>query len=45
MPPHPLTNFELQKYYQNELRFNGFYLRDNLTKIKDGAYIRNQNIY
>ena len=45
MPPHPLTNFELQKYYQNELRFNGFYSRDNLTKIKDGAYIRNQSIY
>ena len=24
MPPHPLTNFEIQKYYQNESRFNGF---------------------
>ena len=23
MPPHPLTNFETQKYYQNEPRFNG----------------------
>ena len=23
MPPHPLTNFEIQKYYQNEPRFNG----------------------
>ena len=21
-PPHPLTNFEIQKYYQNEPRFN-----------------------
>ena len=21
MPPHPLTNFEIQQYYQNE--FNG----------------------
>ena len=21
--PHPLTNFEIQKYYQNEPRFNG----------------------
>ena len=26
MPPHPLTNFEMQKYYQNEPRFNGAFL-------------------
>ena len=39
MPPHPLNNFEKQKYYQNEPRFNGVYSRDNLSKIKDGAYI------
>ena len=39
MPPHPLTNFQIQKYYQNELRFNGVYSRDNLPKIKDGAYV------
>ena len=42
MPPHPLTNFEIQKYYQNEPRFNGVCSRDNLpehssTKTKDGA--------
>ena len=30
MPPYPLTNFEIRKYYQNEPRFNGFYSRDNL---------------
>ena len=30
MPPHPLTNFEIQKYYENEQRFNGVYSRDNL---------------
>ena len=36
--PHPLTNLEIQKYYKNEPRFNGVYSRDNLTKIKDGAY-------
>ena len=36
MSPHPLTNFEIQKYYQNEPRFNGVYSRDNLTKIKGG---------
>ena len=36
MPSHPLTNFEKQKYYQIELRFNGVYSRDNLQKIKMG---------
>ena len=37
--PHPLTNFEIQRYYQNEPRFNGVYSRDNLPdKIKDGTY-------
>ena len=30
MLPHPLTNFEIQKYYQNEPRFNGVYSRMNL---------------
>ena len=34
-PFHPLTNFEIQKYYQNGTRFNGVYSRDNLPKIKD----------
>ena len=39
MPPHPLS-FEIQKYYQNESRFNGLYSRNNLPKeIKDGAYV------
>ena len=33
MPPHPLTNFDIQKY-QNEPRFNGVYSRDNLQKNK-----------
>ena len=28
--PHPFNNFEMQKYYQNEPRFNGVYSRDNL---------------
>ena len=45
MPPHPLTNFEIQKYYQNEPRFNGVYSRDNLQKIKDGAHIINHDEY
>ena len=40
MPPHPLTNFEVQKYYQNEPRFNDVCSRDNLSfEIKDGAYV------
>ena len=46
MPPHPLTNFEIQKYYQNEPRFNGVYSRDNLpNKIKDRAYVINLDEY
>ena len=45
MLPHPLTNFEIQKYYQNEHRFNGVYSNDNLTEIKDGAYVINLEGY
>ena len=56
MPPHPLTNFEIQKYYKNEPRFNGVFSRNNLPKsnsieynsikkIKDGAYIINLDKY
>ena len=46
MRPHPLTNFEIQKYYQNELRFNGIYSRNKLPKqIKDGAYVINLDEY
>ena len=46
MPPDPLTNFEIQKYYQNEPRFNGAFSRNNLPKkIKDGAYVINLDEY
>ena len=53
MSPRSLTNFEIQKYYQNdpqrssknETRFNGVYSRDDLTKIKDGAYVINLDKY
>ena len=46
MPPHPLTNFEIQKYYQNELRFNGVFSRNNSPKkLKDGAYVINLDEY
>ena len=46
-PPHPLTNFELQEYYQNEPRFNGVFSRDNLPNntIKNGAYVINLDEY
>ena len=46
MPPHPLTNFEIQRYYENEPRFNGVFSRNNLPlKIKDGAYVINLDEY
>ena len=45
MPLHPLTNFEIQRYYKNEPRFNGVYSRDNLPRIKDGDYITNLDEY
>ena len=46
MTKHPLTNYEIQAYYQNEPRFNGVYSRDNLPdKIKDGAYVINLDEY
>ena len=44
--PHPLTNFEIQEYYQNEPRFNGVFSRDNLPNtIKNGAYVINLDEY
>ena len=46
MSPHSLTNFEIQKYYENEPRFIGVFSRDNLPKkIKDGAYVINFDEY
>ena len=36
MLTHSLTNFELQKYYENEPRFNG---------VKGGAYVINLDEY
>ena len=42
MPPDPLTNFEIKRYYQNKPRFDGVFSRNNLpTKMKDGAYVIN----
>ena len=45
MAPQPLTNFEIQKYYQNKSRFHGVYSRDNLPKVKVGAYEINLDEY
>ena len=46
MTPHPLTNFEIEWYYQNESRFNEVYSRDSLPdKIKRNAYIFNLDKY
>ena len=41
MPSDSLNNFEIQKHDQNEPTFNGVYSKNNLSKIKDGAYIIN----
>ena len=41
MLPYPLTNFEIQNYYQNEPKLNGVYLRKNSFKIKDRTYVTN----
>ena len=43
MPPHSLTIFEIQIYYQNENWFIGVYSKDILTKVKDGTQVANIN--
>ena len=50
LTPHPLTNFVIQEYYQNEPRFNGVFRRDNLpnnynNNKKNGAYVINLDEY
>ena len=45
MLSHPLTNFEMQMYYQNEPKFNGFYSRNSLPKIKHVVCVTNLNKY
>ena len=45
MSLHPLSNFEIQKYYQNETRLNGVYLRDTLSNINGEAYVINIGEY
>ena len=45
LPFHPLTNIEISEYYASEPRFNGVYSRNNLPKIKKGAYVINLDEY
>ena len=46
VPPHPLTKFQIQTYYQSEPRFNEVHSRDNLLdKIKGRAYVVNLDEY
>ena len=45
MPLHPLTNFEIQRYYQSESKFNDVYSRNSLLKIKDRAHIAKPGEY
>ena len=46
MSPHPLTNFEIQKYFQNDPRFNRVFSINNLPeRIKDGPHVINLDEY
>ena len=45
IPPHSLTNFEIQKYYQNKPIFNGVSSRKICLKNKGGAYVINLDEY
>ena len=42
---HRLIIFKIQKYFQNEPKFNGAYSRNNVPKIKDCAYVISFNEY
>ena len=44
-PPHPLTNFEIQGYYQNEPRSNGVFSRDNLPNTTKNGAKRGEQAY
>ena len=46
MLPHPLISFVIQRYYENNPRFNGACWRDNLpNKQNDGSYVKNLDEY
>ena len=42
---HPLSNFEIRIYYENESKFNSFYSRNDLPEIKDGEFVINLDEY
>ena len=44
MLSYPLTNFEIQIYYQNESKVSGVYSRNNLSQM-DEMYIINLDKY
>ena len=33
MPPHSITKFEMEKYYQNESKINGVYSKNKLPQV------------
>ena len=47
---HPSTNFEIQRYYQREPKFNSIYCITNFDKLKSTAthwiplYVNNKNV-
>ena len=43
MPLPILSNIKTAKYFNYDPRFNGVFSRDNLPRMKDGAYIINLN--
>ena len=46
MPINPLKKIEMQKYYQDEPKFNGIFSRNNLPKkAEDGACVINLDEY
>ena len=45
MLSHPLTNFKIKRYFQNERRFNGVYSKNNLPKMKDVSFVINLDEY
>ena len=42
-PPHPLSNFEIIRYFKNEPRFIGVFSRNSLPRssARDGGYVIN----
>ena len=45
MQTQPIKNFEMQKYYEKEPKFDGVYSKNNLAKIKDGTFVINLDEY